>query len=126
MLAQILSNLIVQSAARIGDDEAAAAEFRRQAQLMIEMGESVAAASPSSAATHFLQAMGVLSKLPDADEEVDRLSRRRHHATGSGGETVLVRPDSHIAARGRGIHRYLAEVFLVLLQAAERADDELA
>lgn len=58
MLAQILSNLIVQSAARIGDDEAAAVEFRRQAQLMIEMGESVAAASPSSAATHFLQAMG--------------------------------------------------------------------
>lgn len=82
MLAQILSNLIVQSAARIGDDEAAAVEFRRQAQLMIEMGESVAAASPSSAATHFLQAMGVLSKLPDADEEVDQLSRRRDHADG--------------------------------------------
>ena len=125
MLAQILSNLIVQSAARIGDDEAAAVEFRRQAQLMIEMGECATAASPSSAATHFLQAMGVLSKLPDADEEVDRLSRRRHHA-GSGGEAVLVRPDSHIAARGRGIHRYLAEVFLALLQGAERADDELA
>lgn len=76
MLAQMLSNLIVQAAPRTGDGEVAAAELRRQAQLMIEMGESVEAASPSSAATHFLQAMEVLSKLSDADEEVDRLARR--------------------------------------------------
>ncbi len=75
MLAQMLSNLIVQGATRTGDGEAAAAEFRRQAQLMIEMGE-VEAGSPSSAATHFLQAMEVLSKLPDTDEEADRLARR--------------------------------------------------
>ncbi|HKF77198.1 MAG TPA: DUF4209 domain-containing protein, partial [Candidatus Dormibacteraeota bacterium] len=85
MLAQMLSNLMVQGSSRIGDDETAAAELRREAQLMIEMGESIEAASPSSAATHFLQAIEVLTRIGDAEEEVDRLAQRvkRLHREGA-------------------------------------------
>jgi hypothetical protein len=98
MLAQMLSNLIVQGSARVGDGEAAAAELRRQAQLVIEMGETVEAASPSSAATHFLQAMDVLRKLPDTDEEVDRLARlvkELHRESGRQARTYLVSVPVH-------------------------------